>query len=638
MMFDSILAESLPVGALASRFTQARLVESRRHPMRNLVRCVSALLFCLLASLSQAANVRASGAAVVVNEVPVFQFKQGAGDASAEEIAQRVVARLKGLQGTESVTIDRQQSGYAVKMGDVEIEITSAEAAAQSTTPQALAHSWAARLAHAFALPPIKLVANQAMLPVGRERTIGLVGSLVPISDVRVDNSSVLSAKRVDGGLAIRGLAPGRAQVLISSGSSLETMNVDVKAWAANPTTGIAANVSGAPATEDTVRSVVAGAIRTQLPVAPGASMRFKVPPMGAIGTGVTRSFAIPVSVTAPDALPWSGTVDVSVHNLGLPQGQDAELWYSNDPESVTRPGSLFAGSLKLGAEARMLYHHQNAASQMMYLRVQAINDSDADAKILLMPGDSKPDRNPVIAGLKAADQYLKAWMWGSGEVVTIPAHSTIPISVRRLFPGETASGLCSFRLVSGPPDIQVRTDAWAPFPIDSNWELAMNTSTPWRVVGANPVNSYDRAPYEPSAHVYPNPYRSETMSYKVGGRFGFLRIGQKPIARQDNQGRLDGNFGVIYKIQATVSNPTDRPRDVEIVFEASAGYSGALFIVDGSYVKTPVLAPKGEARVKRYHLSPGAVKHVSMTTLPLSGGSYPITLTIRPISHGAER
>jgi hypothetical protein len=248
------------------------------------------------------------------------------------------------------------------------------------------------------------------------------------------------------------------------------------------------------------------------------------------------------------------------------------------------------------------------------------------------MPGDSRPERNPVLAGIVAADQYFRGWMAGSGEVVTIPPRSTLPISLRRLGPNETASGLCSLRLLSGPETLLIRTDSWPPFNLDRKWAGAIVSSTPWREVGCPPINEFDSAPYVLSEHVYPNPQKTEQVRYEVGGRYGFVRIGQRAIERQDQNSRLDGNFGVIYNIKGSVQNPTSAPTDVEVVFEASAGYSGGLFVVDGNLVRTELLQPKGESQLLRFRMEPGATRNLNIWTIPLSGSSYPATITIRPL------
>jgi hypothetical protein len=324
--------------------------------------------------------------------------------------------------------------------------------------------------------------------------------------------------------------------------------------------------------------------------------------------------------------------VNVLVRNLGIVARKDAELWYSNDPENVKQAGPLFSSELRANTPIRLLYHHINASTSPLFIRVQVVNDSDEEAQIALMPGDCNPDKNPVRAGLKAALQYFQAWTTASGEVVTIPPRSTIPLSLRRLGVGDTMSGLCGLRLISGPRTVLLRTDAWPPFRLEPSWAPALVSSAPWREVGAHPINDFDRAPFQPSLHVYPNPYRVEEVQYTVGGRYGFVRIGQKPIARQDRTSQLDGNFGVIYNIRASVDNRTTQSTEVEVVFESSAGYSGGIFYVDGQVVETPLMQPKAESRIARFRIEPGATRRFEIVTLPLSGSSYPSTITIRPI------
>jgi hypothetical protein len=595
-------------------------------------RGVIAFLICLVSSLCAAANVRVEGVTLVVNEVPVLAFRSEGGGQRVSSVA----TALQSLDGTEKVVVTKNRRDYSVMVGDVVIAGLSDEAAFRDIPSQKLAHEWAARLSYAFSLPPLRVTSSSVKLGVGAVQTIGIVGSMVPFSEIRAGNDAIVKARRTEGRVELMALKPGKTTVSISSGNATQDVGVEVQAWAATLPQTLELNVSGAPATSSTLKSAIAGVIQTQLVTADGANIAFKVPSLTDLGPGVTRTFTVPIRVSAVDNLQSTGTVNVVVHNLGLPQAKDDALWYSNNPESIVRPGALFSANLKLGAQVRLLYHHQNSSNTAMYLRVQAINDSDTPARLLIIPGDSNPDRNPVRAGLKAADQFVRAWMYGSGEVVTIPAHETLPISLRRILVGETVSGLCSIRLVSGPTDLQVRTDAWPPFQVDHLWESALWSSTPWRVVGTSPMNDYDRAPYEPSEHIYPDPYREDSVSYRVGGRFGVCRIGQKPISRQDDQQRLDGNFGVIYRIDAEISNPTAQTTDVEVVFEASAGYSGALFIVNGDYLVTPLLQPKDETRIARFHLKPGARQQFLITTLPVSGGSYPATITIRPVQFGA--
>jgi hypothetical protein len=602
-------------------------------PMSHLLRGVTASLLSFAAALCLAANVRVDGTTVVVNEVPVLAFRAN----DPVQRARNLVAELRALSGNEPVSLAKDRGKYVLKVGSVLISDFDQEAADRSVSPQQLAHQWAARLSYAFALPALRVAVSNLNVGVGAKQSVSVVGSLVPQAELKVDDAAIVLAKLNGADIEIAGLKPGHARISITSGRAIQQIDVDVRPWAASLPQTLNVSVSGAPAIASTIAGAIWSALQTRLVTADGANVFFSLPRIDDEGPGVTRAFRVNARVSAPNTLESSGVVSVVVHNLGLPQEKDEALWYSNDPESVVRPGALFSSTLKLDSPTRLLYHHINASQQALYLRVQAINDSDSVAQILIIPGDSKPDRNPVRAGLRAADQYVRAWMWGSGEVISIPAHSTLPISLRRLLPGETMSGLCSLRLISGPKELQVRTDAWPLFPIDRKWEAATSSSTPWRVVGTNAMNDYDRAPYEPSQRIFPNPYRDDAVRYSVGGRFGVCRIGQRPIPSQDDSQRLEGNFGVVYRIHAEISNPTADATDVDVVFEASAGYSGALFIVNGDYRVTPLLQPKDEAVIGKFHLAPGALQKFVITTMPVSGGSYPVTITIRPAQSAAN-
>ena len=232
---------------------------------------------------------------------------------------------------------------------------------------------------------------------------------------------------------------------------------------------------------------------------------------------------------------------------------------------------------------------------------------------------------------------FVRNWIHYSGDVVTIPPRSTLPVSIRRLAPQETASGLCTLRLLEGPEEVLVRADARHPFTVDAAWAAALSSATPWRHTGAVALATADRAPAPATSQAYPYPYRNEEVSYQVGGPFRFVRIGQRPIANSDGNLALQGNFGVFYNVKATLENPSPAPADVEMVFEASAGYSGALFVLNGEVRRTPLLQPKTESQIFRVRMEPGASRVVTFMTVPLSGSSYPSTVTIRPYERGGH-
>ncbi|RYG68627.1 hypothetical protein EON77_15345 [bacterium] len=175
-------------------------------------------------------------------------------------------------------------------------------------------------------------------------------------------------------------------------------------------------------------------------------------------------------------------------------------------------------------------------------------------------------------------------------------------------------------------------SDAVPLFPLATDWRGALLSTTPWRVTGARPLNQLFRLPSSASVHIYPSPFREEDVPYRVGGRYGYLRVGQKAVVRQDREGQLDGNFGVTYRYNLKLNNPTSGITPVEISYQASAGYSAGVFLIDDQFVKTPLMQPGQTVRLIKVFLRPGETRAMRLTTVPLSGSSYPATVVIRPV------
>lgn len=601
--------------------------------MRPLVLGVTAL-FCLLLPSPVFANARAKteGGRLFVNGIAVLEVRSGARDFTRSQRSQLAAGAIESADETAPVSIRRQGKEYEIRIGEVPcLTVTRFDARAYKVTPAELARSWASKLSGALSLPPVKALSTTLQMPIGGAKSVVLVGAQAPFAVIKA-SSDIVSVTRTEDGIQVKGVGTGAATVTLEAGPMVESISVNVLPYAAKFPQSLYAEVAGYPAAASSVAGAVESALRSQLKGLPMVVMGFTVPEGRQIPAGEAKTFSVRVRATSPGSYPVVGTANVTVRNLIVPRKPDAELYYSNNPEIVTRAQSLFSARLQPDTPARLLYHHINGTNYPMYLRVQAVNESDEPIKVIMMPGDSPPDRNPVLAGLLAADQYFRIWTMSSGEVLTIPPRSTLPISLRRLGPGETGSGLCGLRIIDGKSPLLIRTDSWPPFDLNPKWASAVASSAPWRFVGCPAMTDFDRAPYNLSEHVYPNPQKMEEVRYEVGGRYGFVRIGQRAILRQDANSQLDGNFGVIYNIKGQVQNPTTTPTEIEVVFEASAGYSGGIFMVDGIVVRTNLLQPKTESRIAKFRVGPGETRKLNIWTIPLSGSSYPATLTIRPL------
>lgn len=473
-------------------------------------------------------------------------------------------------------------------------------------------------------------------LGVGDSSQVGFQGD-IQTAKITSSDPLILEVKKNGANVLAKGLRPGSGFITINSKGAIKQIDFSVKPYAAKIPNQLTALVSGKPAIPGTVQGAVEATLKQQLQYAPLAKLNFKFGNVPSLGAGVTLNLPVKVQITAPGTIPKVGTVTVRVSNMGLMPKNEDVLWYCNDPEKITKKENLFAAELEPEKSARLLYHHINETSVPMVVRTLIMNNSDKDVTVCLTPGDSAPTIDPVGAGIRAGDIFLRAWVNDSGEVLTIPANSCLPVSCRSLKPKAVISGLCAIRHVGGDSKLLVRADAMPLQDLEPRWSKTLTSSTPWREVGAMPIRSWDNSPYNISEHVYPSPYRTETAEYSVGGRFSVIRLGQKSIERQNSSGRLDGNFGVFYNIDATITNPQKVAAGIELVFEPSAGYSGGIFFIDDRYVVTPKILPKNEARIARYHLNPGETRKVRIMTMPLSGSSYPATIFIRLVGSGSS-
>jgi hypothetical protein len=591
------------------------------------------LAFAVLQS-ALAATVHVDGSTVVVNGMPVLRLRTAVGGATPEKRAQIFAGNVERTADLGEVTTKKAGTSWLILIGDqLVLTVTPQEAAASNSTPPALATTWAANLRSALTMPALKVGTTSVKMPLGESRTVSFVGTYASSASIDTGDAKVAAIERTPGNLVVRGVGVGKTEIVISAAGVVKVLSVKVMPYAALFPQTVQANVTGLPATSEIVRGAIDGAVRSQFATANGAEFTYSIPPAGDLMPGDSRSYAVRVKAYGPDMLTMEGTVQVAVKNLALGRTPEAQLWYCNEPENLKGPGMLFAAPLRPEAPARLLYHHINEMASPLIVKVEAVNNSDQSARLMLIPGDSQPDRNPVLAGYQAADQFLRSWMVNAGEVITVPPHTSLPISMRRIAHGRTVSGLCYLRLLDGgPSELIIRADAQPPFSVDKKYAAALESSAPWRVIGPQRVTLMQRDAVAPSLHVYPNPFKDGQMSYEVGGKYGFFRLGERAIKRADNLKSLDGNFGVTYQITANMENPTSEAQEIELVFEASAGYTGALFVVNGQVVRTPLLQPKTEAQVMKFHLGPGLTRQVSITTVPLSGSSYPATLTLRPV------
>lgn len=591
------------------------------------------LTFALLFQITWAAKIKAVQNVVYVNDRVVFNIKSKKDGLNSLQRARAIAASLSKANLKSIVSKSSSKGNINIALGtNIIVRVTPKEARAHQMSINELSNLWTNNLKRALNASSLILSKKKINIAPGITETLNIkTASKQPINILNSD-LNVLEANLEGDVLRLKALTEGHATVAVSDGSDTDTIVVDVNPFAAKIPENIEASVFVKPCDVQTVNETIIGAITSNLETRDNPKIQFAKLNLTPVHPEQSKNFGVPVTVEAPNSTRAHKIVNVSVKNVDFSLPKPTQLWYCNHPENLKGPGFIDAVQLLPNVPTIVLYHHINTSSSNLAVQVAFRNTTNSPARVAIISGDGKPGYDPVRIGLGAGVSFLHQWKSRAGEIISIPSMSTVPITIHKLTRKETMSGLCYVMLMPGGADnIGVVTEAMAPSILDSRWSRAVSSSKAWHVASSRPLTSYERHPYPLSKYVYAEPYIDINSEYKVGGTFGFIPIGAKPISSLENNGKLEGNFGAIYDIKADILNPTNKDVPVEVVFEMGAGYGAGLFVVDGNMIKTGPMKPKQVFKLKNIDLAPGAHSRIRITTIPLSGSNYPALITIRP-------
>jgi hypothetical protein len=566
---------------------------------------------------------------VLVNRERVVHLKTWNGDMSPLDRATITAQRLtdwvqKGLD-PNAISVKASASDARVVIGDALVVIaTSPEAKAHGLPPAKLAEKWVRDLRRASALPPLSASPTSLVVPLGESRTVTVKSLLDSPVMVEVSNPAVVAVEVRDGLLVVNGLATGEASVILRCGEYSVQIQVFVKKYAASKSVNVArAVVTGWNATASVVATAAVDAAKKAILLEPGASIISVSKPQVTTELAPRNTIRISIDVSAQGEgyLPAKITVPVEVENRLLPSVPTSWIMYSNDPERILKYQVLFSAQMPPPNEAaRLLYHHQNNLKHRVGFVIDVVNPSSQPVSLHIIEGVAPPMVDTVVVGYRAGCDFLENLQKNIGWVVDLPPNSRQCIVSQTLDYLQTASGVFELRQLSGDPLI-VRVIAK---PEEQRRKEDL-------VGTAIPLSNTELSKISMSDHVYPQPAKQLSVTYTVGKQWQFLRIGKEHIRHAVKDKFLYGNYGVIYDIKAVLENPLDKPQEVELAFEATAGPASGVFIVDGNVVKLKYLRSLEEASICKVTVPAGKSRTISLRTMPLSGSAYPATIIIRP-------
>jgi hypothetical protein len=556
-----------------------------------------------------AAKVGRSGGAVVIAGKTALTLLRPNGRQSAYARAQIVATRLLGSGKSADLRVAKiGRTWWVTLRGAKLVAATTAEALAHRTTPLALASGWRSRIAAGLATPALSLSEKEATIPLGETRRIRIGGYAK--GPIQVEATPGLLAERQGETIELKSSVTGDYLVVVRRGANQIILPVQVRKWAGTMPATVYVKFSGSLGAGALGRLAVRAACRQAARLEPGARVKLIELQMG--GSRVARSARASVQIVGPGLLSRRQSSVIEFIKAEAPE-RDAKIFYSNDPERFNGEMTLYSGGVAEGESARLVVHHQNGTGRTIGLTVLLTNTGPVPATVYAAGGGSGYLGSVIDTGRAAALEFLSSHLGRSGFFVTLQPGETEVLEAFSLRPNATMSGIYELGCISGG-------------------EILAGVIAHRQ--GENLATLADKLAQSPhSNHIYPQGVFEKEMAYAVGDRWLFMPIGREAVARHDGAGALQGNYGVVYQYSVRLSNPTDTAQRVQLKFEAAAGKAAIVMAVDGKLYQVREVGALGESRITSWVLEPGAEKKVKITTVPVSGSSYPARLIIGKIN-----
>ncbi len=565
-----------------------------------------------------------SGGVVFANDTPIVRtWDKSTADAV---IADRLrEAANRGAKPSEFAVESRRGIWQLLYRDTLIATATSTRAKKAKVKPAALARAWLAGVHSAFSRPYISVPQSFLRAPLGDELHVPVLGNLPPaLRAGGYDPSMVTVTAAPDGReLIVFGQRLGQTTLRIAAADLGLTLYVHVMEGAALIPNRVTAIVTGAEVPAETVRDTVTRALSAQIMPREGAAVGFTLP------TGITpitppavRVYQVAVHAAGEQYLTIDKIVQVILEHRPTTLNDAEALYFSNDPERLTAPGTWYEADLEPGKVTRFFFHHLNDTKQRMRLVVQLINPNGTPLSVQVTDAVSGPSTDELAVGHAAVRAFLLRQRGSVSAVCDILPERALPLVSLLLLPGRIADGVWDLRLL-GASGARLR--------------LGMVPDTG----GARLDAILPPAPPERRGSAFAAAVRRQAR-YEVGGHWAFVRIGDGPSSSsgssraQPRDGERDGTplprggYGVIHDVSVEVFNPLSRRARVEIDFAALGGAARGVIFLGTQMIETPLVRGGQSVRVYEFELEPGETRTVNLRLMPQGGSNYPINIVVK--------
>lgn len=470
-------------------------------------------------------------------------------------------------------------------------------------------------------LPPISATPQNVQAPIGTTQTVTLNGILGAFTAVAQNPQLAdIGLNQEARTISIAGKIPGSTSIVVTDSRGVSTqIGLRTAYNAATLPSFLTLQITGDPASADYVRRVVARKIADSTQLQKGAQLLVTpddVPIRGNISADNTALLDVPVLAQGEQYFSVSGTTRVQVENIAAPRISPDLLMVSDYPERLTENGVLFAAALHRNAPSRFLYFHYNPPGQPdRRVVLIAENRSSEPATLQFISGRGGPSANEMEVGHSATRDFLVSVIQNQGQLVVVPANSTLPIAMQDLPAGAIAANLLQLRVLSGG-DVALTLVA----------QNATDDPSTALTTGALLMSTVRHA-----RGIYTIPEFHYATQWNVNDQYLELPIGHIPLPNQLQGETLAGDYGVLQSFVVNVQNPFSSPRSIAIYEDPRGGRATGTYVIDGVLIQSHQVPAFSRYKVRQYVVPAKGFVRVTIVTMPEAGSSYPLKLVFAP-------
>jgi hypothetical protein len=420
--------------------------------------------------------------------------------------------------------------------------------------------------------------------------------------------------------VTLTGKAPGSTIVTIGDARGLtKAVPVTVAYQAGTIPQQLSLRITGDPASADFIKALVAQTVISAAQLQPGAQAIVgpnDVSFSGQLGQDDVANVRANWLTQGENYFSVTGMTRVRLENVAVPRISPDILMVSDFPEALTENGVLFSADLRPEVPSRFLFFHYNPPSQpdrRVVLRVTNDNAEPVLAQVIM--GLGGPDPNAMEAGHTADKLFLVHMIQNEGQLVTIPANTSVNLVNADLPHGTIVSALMQLRVLSGG---HVHLMLFAQNESDNPNAAITQTDL---LVGAR----------RHARGIYLVPEFHEARSWNVNEPYLELQIGQLPLQNSMQGEVLSGDYGVLQAFVVNVENPTRDPQPIAIYENPRGGRATGTYLIDGVLVQSHQVPPFSRYKIRQYVVPARGFVRITIVTMPEGGSSYPLTLIFAP-------